>query len=155
MVLERDRTERFPAPRDSRPADVAAATGPRIVMKPWGQELIFAETADYAGKLLFVTAGQRLSLQFHEEKHETIYMRRGRVDATIGPACGPLRHIELRPGDVLDVPPGTVHRFEAVEDSELVEVSTPPLDDVVRLSDDYARQSGAAPTVAAPARPGH
>jgi mannose-6-phosphate isomerase-like protein (cupin superfamily) len=111
----------------------------RIVTKPWGQELIFAHTSEYAGKILYVTAGHRLSLQYHEHKHETVYVRRGLIHATVATNDGVLERVTLYPGDTLDVRAGQIHRFEAVEDSELFEVSTPELSDVVRISDDYGR----------------
>ncbi len=142
MVLHRDE------PRSEGAAQPAArgvhtpspvASSARIVTKPWGQELIFAHTPEYAGKILYVTAGHRLSLQYHEEKHETLYVRRGLIIATIAASDGALEQVKLYPGDVLDVPAGSIHRFEAIEDSELFEVSTPELTDVVRLSDDYGR----------------
>ncbi len=88
---------------------------------------------------MYVTAGHRLSLQYHESKHETVYVRRGLVEASIADASGELRTVTLFPGDALDVPAGRVHRFAAVEDSEIFEVSTPELKDVVRLRDDYGR----------------
>ena len=114
-------------------------SSPRIVTKPWGQELIFAHTPEYAGKILYVTAGHRLSLQYHEQKHETVYVRRGLIRATIATNDGALEQVKLYPGDALNVRAGRIHRFEAIEDSELFEVSTPELSDVVRISDDYGR----------------
>ena len=120
---------------------VTTTTLPRIVPKPWGQETIFADTERYAGKILFVMAGHRLSQQYHRYKHETIYVMRGRVRALIGAPPAIVQEIELHPGDSLEIPPDTVHRFEALEDSEIFEVSSPELDDVVRLSDDYGRDT--------------
>ncbi len=107
---------------------------PKVVDKPWGREVWYAHTPHYAGKLLEVHAGQRLSLQKHEIKAETLYLLSGRVTLTFGAAT-----YDWRPGEVVDIPTGTVHRFEAIEDSVLLEVSTPHLDDVIRLSDDYGR----------------
>jgi len=121
------------------PSVERVAGNAKIVTKPWGQELIFAHTSEYAGKILYVTAGHRLSLQYHKAKHETVYVRRGLINATIETSGGGLAQVTLYPGDALAVPAGRVHRFEALEDSELFEVSTPELSDVVRLSDDYGR----------------
>jgi mannose-6-phosphate isomerase-like protein (cupin superfamily) len=111
----------------------------RRVEKPWGYEDIWAETDRYAGKILFVREGQRLSLQLHERKDESIYVVRGRLRLTLEDESGELRISELGPCDSGRIAPGRRHRFEAINDCELVEVSTPDLDDVVRLEDDYGR----------------
>ena len=79
---------------------------PRTVEKPWGHETIYAETDRYAGKVLFVAKGRRLSLQYHERKSETMYLLRGHVRMTVGPAADALRDVDLRPGDAIDLPPG-------------------------------------------------
>jgi len=107
---------------------------PKVVDKPWGREVWFAHTDRYAGKVLEVEAGHRLSLQKHRVKHETLYLRSGRMRFTRDDET-----FEWEPGERVEIPPGTVHRMEAVEDSEIFEVSTPELDDVVRLEDDYER----------------
>lgn len=106
----------------------------KIVDKPWGREIWYAHTPDYAGKLLEVAAGQRLSLQKHEIKSETLYLLSGHVRLTYGD-----QQFDWQPGVAVGIPTGTVHRMEAVTDSVVLEVSTPHLDDVVRLSDDYGR----------------
>ncbi len=111
----------------------------RRVEKPWGHEEIWAETERYAGKILFVRGGQRLSLQLHERKDETIYVLRGRLRLTLEDDRGELGRIDLGPGESRRIAPGRRHRFEAVEDCELIEVSSPELEDVVRLEDDYGR----------------
>jgi len=111
----------------------------RLVSKPWGHEEIWAETDAYVGKRLVISAGERLSLQYHEEKHETILVVSGVLRLVHGWEVGELETTELGAGEVFDIPPGLIHRFEAPEDVELMEVSTPQLDDVVRLSDDYGR----------------
>ncbi len=111
----------------------------RRVEKPWGYEDIWAETDRYAGKLLFVRAGHRLSLQLHERKDESIYILRGRLRLTLENAQEELEVTDLGPGESRRIAPGRRHRFEALEDCELVEVSSPELDDVVRLQDDYGR----------------
>jgi len=109
------------------------------VEKPWGHELIWAHTDRYAGKILAIRAGQRLSLQLHRNKEESILVLEGRLRLTLEDEGGTLQVHELGPGEHRNVPRGRRHRFEAVEDLRLVEVSTPELEDVVRLEDDYGR----------------
>lgn len=117
----------------------------RRVDKPWGHELIWAHTDRYVGKILHVAAGQRLSLQYHERKEETLLLISGRLRLDIGPVDGEVVQREMLAGEAVHVAPRTVHRMHAVEDSDVVEVSTPELDDVVRLQDDYGRQGTSAP----------
>jgi mannose-6-phosphate isomerase-like protein (cupin superfamily) len=112
---------------------------PREVSKPWGSELWFAHTDQYAGKILRVRAGCRLSVQFHEEKDETSFVLSGRVIVSQGESPDTLTTLELGPGDSWRNSPLVVHTLEAVEDAEIVEVSTPQLEDVVRLEDRYGR----------------
>lgn len=112
---------------------------PRRVEKPWGHEVWWAQTADYAGKLLYVNAGHQLSLQLHREKDEASYVLSGRLRLTRGPTADELSEEEIGPGHAWRVEPGTVHSIEALEDSVILEVSTPHLDDVVRLRDRYER----------------
>jgi len=112
---------------------------PCRVEKPWGHELWWAQTDSYAGKLLMVDAGQRLSLQLHREKDETSYLLSGRLRLTQGPHEEELEETEVTPGGAWRIEPGTVHTIEALEDSVVLEVSTPQLDDVVRLQDRYGR----------------
>ena len=118
---------------------MASSELPRRVPKPWGHELWFAHTERYAGKLLHVTAGQRLSVQYHERKDETSYLLSGRVRLLQGSDLDCLVARELGPGEVWSNEPGVIHALEALEDSVVVEVSTPELDDVVRLLDRYGR----------------
>jgi mannose-6-phosphate isomerase len=115
---------------------------PRYVDKPWGGELWFAHTDRYAGKLLHVKAGERLSVQYHAAKDESSLLLCGRLLLRHGPSAESLIETELEPGGVWRNEPGQVHSVEALEDSAIVEVSTPELDDVVRLSDDYGRGLG-------------
>ncbi len=117
----------------------------RRVQKPWGHEEIWAETPAYVGKVLVLRRGKRLSLQYHNRKEETIYVEAGRVRCLTGPDEATLQEATLGPGDVLHVPPGLRHRLEALEDARLFEVSTPELDDVVRLEDDFGRQGTSEP----------
>jgi mannose-6-phosphate isomerase len=117
------------------------AIEPEKVEKPWGHELIWAKTDRYAGKMLFVKAGQSLSLQFHKVKDEALYVLSGRAQLELG-AIGErmLNREVVGPGAAFHVVPGTVHRVTAVEDTTILEVSTPQLDDVVRLEDRYGRE---------------
>jgi len=112
---------------------------PREVSKPWGSELWFAQTDLYAGKILRVRAGCRLSIQYHEEKDETSYVLSGRVIVSQGDSADQLTARELGPGESWRNQPRLVHTLEAVEDAEIIEVSTPQLEDVVRLADRYGR----------------
>jgi quercetin dioxygenase-like cupin family protein len=107
---------------------------PKVVDKPWGREIWYAHTESYAGKVLEVRAGHLLSLQFHRVKHETLYLQSGRMRFTLGDD-----EFEWRPGEAVEVAPGTVHRMEALDDCVVLEVSTPELEDVVRLQDRYGR----------------
>jgi mannose-6-phosphate isomerase-like protein (cupin superfamily) len=118
---------------------------PRIVEKPWGRETIFAETNRYTGKILFVARGSRLSLQYHEHKSETMYILHGRIRISLGAAANQLRDVELKPGELIDLPVGTIHSVEALEDSEIIEVSSPELNDVIRIADDFGREGTSAP----------
>ena len=111
----------------------------RKVDKPWGYELRWAITDRYAGKVLHVNKGEALSLQFHERKDEHQYVIRGAVDVELGVEGGELTTRRMKAGDTLHITPGTRHRITAVEDTDIVEISTPELDDVVRLEDRYGR----------------
>ncbi len=113
---------------------------PRRIEKPWGHEEIFAVTERYVGKILFIREGEALSLQYHERKDETIRILDGLMELVSGPEPEALESHRLQPGDVFHVPPGTVHRMIALEDTRVLEVSTPELDDVVRLQDRYGRE---------------
>jgi mannose-6-phosphate isomerase-like protein (cupin superfamily) len=108
------------------------------VEKPWGYELLWAKTDSYVGKIIHVNAGHALSLQYHNVKTETVYVASGRVIYEIKDG-DTLHTLDLSPGDCLHIPAGTVHRVTAVQDAEIFEVSTPELDDVVRLEDRYGR----------------
>ena len=121
------------------------ALTPRRVEKPWGWELVWAETDAYVGKLLFVRSGHSLSLQYHEVKDEAWLVREGRASLELGEVGGTLETVEIGPDDAFRFRPGTVHRVTAIEDTLIVEVSTPHLDDVVRLEDRYGREGTSAP----------
>jgi mannose-6-phosphate isomerase len=111
----------------------------RRVEKPWGYEIHFALTDRYCGKVLFVRAGEELSLQYHEAKDETLYLQAGRAEIVVGEQADDLALLPAEPGDAYRIRPGTIHRLRAIEDSTFLEVSTPELDDVVRLEDRYGR----------------
>jgi mannose-6-phosphate isomerase len=109
------------------------------VDKPWGYELIWAKAERYVGKLLHINAGQALSYQYHEVKEETIYVLKGVLSLHVARGEAEPEVMQLAEGEVFHITPGLRHRFEAREDVELLEVSTPELDDVVRLEDRYGR----------------
>lgn len=114
------------------------------VPKPWGYELIFAKTLRYVGKILHINRGESLSLQYHEIKDETLFVVAGVLRLTIE-SGGDRRELTLRGGEAFHIPPRMIHRMEALEDTDLAEVSTPELDDVVRLEDRYGRAGTSAP----------
>lgn len=112
---------------------------PRKIEKPWGCEILFACTHKYAGKVIFIRKGHRLSLQYHEKKDEVLYMHEGEVLLELEGSDGHMVSTVLQPGQCIRIPPLTRHRFKAIEDTTFFEVSTPELEDVVRLEDDYGR----------------
>jgi mannose-6-phosphate isomerase-like protein (cupin superfamily) len=113
---------------------------PARVDKPWGHELRWAITDRYLGKLLHINKGQQLSLQYHVQKDESIFVASGLLDLVLEDAAGEVQVHRLTPGMSARVRPGRRHRFIAVEDTELFEVSSPEIDDVVRLEDSYGRE---------------
>ena len=120
-------------PEHPKPVDASR------VDKPWGYELRWAMTDHYLGKVLHVNKGEALSLQYHERKDEYQYVVKGCVDIELGGSDGALTTHRMCAGDTLHITPGTRHRITAVEDADIFEVSTPHIDDVVRLSDRYGR----------------
>jgi mannose-6-phosphate isomerase len=120
---------------------------PKRVEKPWGHELWWARTERYVGKLLHVKKGESLSLQYHNVKDETIMVQAGLLlfETRAAGVDGPLERHEMKPGDVFHITPGTVHRMTGLEDCDIVEVSTPELEDVVRLEDRYGRKGTSQP----------
>ncbi len=116
----------------------------RKVRKPWGHELVFAENDRYAGKILHLEAGHGLSLQYHERKDETLFVLEGEVVLSIE-VDGEMKQIRLQSGEAYRIRPGVRHRLRAQAPVDLVEVSSPELDDVVRLEDDYGRAGTTAP----------
>jgi mannose-6-phosphate isomerase-like protein (cupin superfamily) len=121
---------------------------PKKVDKPWGHELWWARTDRYVGKILHVRRGESLSLQYHNVKDETILIQSGTLLFETRPAAdsaAPLERFELAAGDVFRITPGTVHRMTGITDCDVVEVSTPELEDVVRLEDRYGRAGTSEP----------
>src|SRR5438132_5450111 len=142
------RPTRRPSKRGSPPWRISSVCGrmPEItradetrVDKPWGYEIRWAITDRYLGKILHVNRGEALSLQYHERKDEYQYVMHGSVDIELGDAGGELTRRRMSAGDTLHITPGTRHRLTAIEDTDIFEVSTPEIDDVVRLEDRYGR----------------
>ncbi len=116
----------------------------RFVQKPWGHETIWAHTDRYVGKVLHIKAGHALSVQYHNRKDETIHLLSGEMIYRVQ-EDGVLTDMRLRAGESFRNEPGTIHQMEAVTDCDVLEASTPDLDDVVRLSDRYGREGTSAP----------
>ena len=116
----------------------------KVVPKPWGHEIIWAHTDRYVGKVLHINAGHALSVQYHERKDETVYLLSGELIYWVK-LDGELRDMKLKVGDAFRITPGTIHYMEAVTDCDVLEASTPHLDDVVRLKDRYGREGTSAP----------
>ena len=118
----------------------------RKVEKPWGHELLWALSEVYCGKILFVKAGAALSLQFHKQKDESWLVQSGRAKLELGDVGQAVLHEEvISAGAAFRYRPGTVHRVTAIEDTTILEVSTPHLDDIVRLQDLYGREGTTKP----------
>ena len=118
---------------------MSSSASTRIVEKPWGRELWLAHTDKYALKIIEVNKGTRSSLQYHVKKHEHIYLDAGVLQVEWEDESGTMQTLMLKPGDVVENKPGRKHRVTAIENARLIEVSTPELDDVVRVEDDYKR----------------
>lgn len=110
-----------------------------IKPKPWGREIWFAWTRQYAGKILELNKGHRFSLQYHEKKCETQLILKGKIEFTYGTSVKKLKTVKLSAGEKIDIPPKLIHRVKALEKSVIFEVSSSELDDVVKLADDYGR----------------
>jgi len=125
---------------------MSGPTDVRHVPKPWGHETIWASNDLYVGKILHVKSGHKLSVQYHEVKDETVYLLSGELRYWVKlPGTDELRDVQLTRGQAFRVTPGTVHYMEAVTDCDVLEVSTPHLDDIVRLRDAYGREGTTAP----------
>jgi mannose-6-phosphate isomerase len=136
--------------KTSRPAKVMAKPGSgRVkvtrVPKPWGHETIWAQSDRYVGKILHINAGHELSVQYHNRKDETIYLLSGEMAYRVQGKDNVLDDVQLRVGESFRNTPGTIHQMVALTDCDVLEVSTPELDDVVRLSDKYGREGTSAP----------
>ena len=116
----------------------------KTVPKPWGHETIWAHTDRYVGKVLHIKAGHALSVQYHNKKDETVHLLSGELVYRVQMG-DTLEDMRLRKGESFRITPGTIHQMEAVTDCDILEVSTPELDDVVRLSDRYGREGTSAP----------
>jgi mannose-6-phosphate isomerase len=115
------------------------------VPKPWGHETIWARSDRYVGKILHINAGQELSVQYHEKKDETVYLLSGEIVYRVQSDSDLLEDVQLKLGESFRITAGTIHQMVAVTDCEVLEVSTPEVDDVVRLSDKYGREGTSAP----------
>ena len=120
-------------------------TNVKVVPKPWGHEVIWAHTELYVGKLLHIKAGHALSVQYHNRKDETIHLLRGTMIYRVGRSAEGLVEVSLAEGESYRNTPGVIHQMEAVTDCDVLEASTPHLDDVVRLNDRYGREGTSAP----------
>ncbi len=126
---------------DRRMENMSGPTDVTTVPKPWGHETIWAKTDRYVGKILHVKAGHALSVQYHNKKDETVYLLSGELIYWVKlPGSEELKDMKLKVGDAFRITPGTVHYMEAVTDCDVLEASTPELDDVVRLKDRYGRE---------------
>ncbi len=125
---------------------MSGRTDVKHVPKPWGHETIWAHTDRYCGKILHIKAGQALSVQYHERKDETVYLLSGELKYWVKLGDGEeLQDVRLGVGDAFRITPGTIHYMEAVTDCDVLEASTPELDDVVRLNDRYGREGTSNP----------
>ncbi|HJQ54449.1 MAG TPA: cupin domain-containing protein [Gemmatimonadaceae bacterium] len=136
-----------PAPRASRAAKPESGrVGVTHVPKPWGHETIWAHSERYVGKILHINAGHELSVQYHNKKDETVYLLSGQIVYRVqAPGRSALDDVQLKIGESFRITPGTVHQMVALTDCDVLEVSTPEIDDVVRLSDKYGREGTSAP----------
>ena len=123
---------------------MSGRTAVKVVHKPWGHETIWAHTDRYVGKILHIEAGHELSVQYHDRKDETVHLLSGELSYRVQ-IDGELRDVRLTKGESYRITPGTIHQMVAVTDCDVLEASTPDLDDVVRLSDKYGREGTSAP----------
>ena len=134
-----------PAEEQRGGAPTSGRSEVRTVPKPWGHETIWAHTDRYVGKILHIKAGEALSVQYHERKDETVYLLSGELIYRVALEGEELRDVRLTQGESFRITPHTVHQMEAVTDCDVLEASTPELDDVVRLTDRYGREGTSAP----------
>jgi mannose-6-phosphate isomerase-like protein (cupin superfamily) len=143
-------TKKKPAKRATSASKPVARPGSGRVQvvkvpKPWGHETIWARSDRYVGKILHINAGQELSVQYHNKKDETVHLLAGRISYRVQSGSDILRDVHLELGESFRITPGTIHQMVALTDCDVLEVSTPELDDVVRLSDRYGREGTSAP----------
>lgn len=134
-----------PAVRKTPPKHGSGRVKVATVPKPWGHETIWAVTDRYVGKILHINAGHELSVQYHNVKDETVYLLSGQIAYRVRSDADLLEDVNLKQGESFRITPGTVHQMVALTDCDVLEVSTPELDDVVRLSDRYGREGTSAP----------
>jgi mannose-6-phosphate isomerase len=115
------------------------------VPKPWGHETIWARSDRYVGKILHINAGEELSVQYHDKKDETVHLLTGKVVYRVQSDADRLEDVQLKLGESFRITPGTIHQIVALTDCDILEVSTPELDDIVRLTDKYGREGTTAP----------
>jgi mannose-6-phosphate isomerase-like protein (cupin superfamily) len=115
------------------------------VPKPWGHETIWAHSDRYVGKILHINAGHELSVQYHNRKDETVYLLSGEISYRVQGKDDVLDDVQLTAGESYRITPGTIHQMVALTDCDVLEVSTPELDDVVRIKDKYGREGTSAP----------
>jgi mannose-6-phosphate isomerase len=134
-------------PNVSRPQKHPGSGRVKVVKvpKPWGHETIWARSDRYVGKILHINAGQELSVQYHDKKDETVHLLSGQVSYRVQGDSDVLEDVQLKIGESFRITPGTIHQIVALTDCDVLEVSTPELDDVVRLSDRYGREGTSAP----------
>lgn len=143
---KRDATKRGAASAGRRPAGGTGRVDITRVRKPWGYEIIWARTDRYVGKILHIDSGHELSVQYHNTKDETVYLLSGEIAYRVQAAgSDTLEDIHLGIGESFRISPGTIHQLVALTDCDVLEVSTPELDDVVRLRDRYGREGTSAP----------
>ena len=143
-VATKDKTVRSPAKSPVRKPGSGRVKVVRV-SKPWGHETIWAQSERYVGKILHINAGHELSVQYHNRKDETIYLLSGEMVYRVQGKDEVLDDVQLRIGEAFRNTPGTIHQMVALSDCDVLEVSTPELDDVVRLSDKYGREGTSAP----------
>jgi mannose-6-phosphate isomerase len=143
-IARTHREERYLRMTDANKSDPSGRFETRTVPKPWGHETIWAHTDRYVGKVLHIKAGQALSVQYHDRKDETVHLLSGELVYRVQMGES-LEDMHLKAGESFRITPGTIHQMEAVTDCDVLEVSTPELDDVVRLSDRYGREGTSAP----------
>jgi mannose-6-phosphate isomerase len=137
--------QRAPAVRKAPAKPGSGRVQIATVPKPWGHETIWALTDRYVGKILHINAGQELSVQYHNVKDETVYLLSGQIVYRVMSDADLLEDVQLQRGESFRITPGTVHQMLALTDCDVLEVSTPELDDVVRLSDKYGREGTTTP----------